>query len=380
MNLLQRYRSFAVAAFLFCCAAPADLSAQPETIRAILEEYYPAGQLYIGAASHPWKFGRTSGVILDREFSYSTPTNDFKQTVVHPEPGVWSWERPDSWITHSLEHGQLVRMHCPVSPQCSPWAKQDDRTTEELSLMLDEYMTAVCCRYNGVDPVRWMDVVNETVVTSPIKDELGNMEPGDWFGPRAGVDRWENPWTRLGFDSSTSIGLPVYIDRAFEIANREAPDILQIINQHGALEEVVWKKMKLIVDCLREEKGRRVDGLGWQAHIETGWEKIPGNLQRLSEIIDWCQANGLEFHVTEMNVWLKEAGSTDYEAQADTYTAILEILTDKSRNGVVGLNFWGVTDDDLLKPEWQGTLWSSEGVPRPAYYRIRKMLLDKAGD
>ena len=32
-----------------------------------------------------------------KEFNYTTPENSFKQTIVHPEPGVWNWiQRVDS--------------------------------------------------------------------------------------------------------------------------------------------------------------------------------------------------------------------------------------------------------------------------------------------
>lgn len=50
------------------------------------------------------------------------------------------------------------------------------------------------------------------------------MVPGDWFGPREGTDKWENPWTILGYDEESELRVPLYIDKAFEIANKYAPD------------------------------------------------------------------------------------------------------------------------------------------------------------
>lgn len=88
---------------------------------------------------------------------------------------------------------------------------------------------------------------------------------------------------------------------AFEISNKYAPNVKQIINQHGDFEENVWSRMKDLVKYLRS-KGRRVDGIGWQAHIDTGWEKVPGNLKRLDNFISWCHNNNLEFHITKLNI------------------------------------------------------------------------------
>ena len=86
------------------------------------------------------------GQILAREFSYITPANDFKQSHIHPEPGIWRWEYPDAWVAFAEKHNQVIRIHGPISPQCSKWAMADDRTAEELEQNLKEYMTALYSR------------------------------------------------------------------------------------------------------------------------------------------------------------------------------------------------------------------------------------------
>jgi GH35 family endo-1,4-beta-xylanase len=32
------------------------------------------------------------------EFTYLTPANSFKQTAIHPRPGVWNWKKYDDFI------------------------------------------------------------------------------------------------------------------------------------------------------------------------------------------------------------------------------------------------------------------------------------------
>ena len=67
----------------------------------------------------------------------------------------------------------------------------------------------------------------------------------------------------------------------------------------------LWDKIFALVDYLREHKGLRVDGIGWQAHVDLAWEKTGDNLTDLANLIDRAHAKNLSFHITENNVWLK---------------------------------------------------------------------------
>jgi hypothetical protein len=109
----------------------------------------------------------------------------------HRNTYVWNWELADAWVRHCSMQEQVLRMHGPISPPCSEWTKDDHRTPEELKQNLVEFMTALCRRYGGHRHVRWMDVVNETV-----------LQDGRWLGPERGVHQWENPWTAIGYDDT----------------------------------------------------------------------------------------------------------------------------------------------------------------------------------
>ncbi len=333
-------------------------------IRKLVKASFPDGNVYIGVATHYRLMGTPTMDTADAEFGYITPANDFKQSYIHPVPGEWKWEYPDGWVAHCKRHGQVIRMHSPISPQCSKWARDDSRTAAELDTMLHQYVTALCRRYNGQPGILWMDVVNETID----KTDAG------WFGPKPGNNTWENPWPIIGYDSSSFIIPPLYIKEAFTIANAEAPDVKQIINQHGALEEQVWNKMKYLVEYLRNDCGLRVDGVGWQAHIDLGWEKIPGNLERLDRIIKWCHANDLAFHITEFNVWLKGDNAGKWNEQAATFKAIAKVVLDNRDSGVVGINFWQLRPSDTMHNDWDGCLFDNNLNPKPAYYAIKKLI------
>ncbi|MCF7954494.1 MAG: endo-1,4-beta-xylanase [Phycisphaerae bacterium] len=326
----------------------------------IVKEKFPEGNVYIGGTTGWKRRGGGDGIVLDREFSYVTPENDFKQRIINPSPGVFNWSLADNWVKHCKKTGQVIRAHGPISPQCSTWAKEDCRTAAELEKALKEFYTAFCKRYNDEDVIQWFDVINETI-----------LENGAWHGPCKGTEKWECPWTLLGYDESDPLRPPKFIKMAFEIANKYAPKKKLIINQHGEMEQEMWDKVKGLVGYLRRQ-GLRVDGIGWQAHVDTGFEKNGDNLEKLGELIDWAHANNLSFHVTEANAWLKK--EADYQGQAETFAAILKVLLERRGTGEIGWNTWNISDGVCWRPQWKGCLFFLGYKPKPAYYAIQKLL------
>ena len=329
-------------------------------IRKIVAEKFPDGNVYVGGTTGWRKRATGSGVIMDREFSYATPENDFKQSTIHPRPGIWNWELSDAWIKKCAEQEQVLRLHSPISPQCSSWAKDPARTPEELEQNLIEYTTAIYKRYDKYKHVKWIDVVNETVLSN-----------GEWHGP--GKGSWQCPWRKIGYDNEHPLKPPLYIKMVFKIATQNAPGIKLIINQNGGMQKPMWDKVKALVPYLREQ-GLRVDGIGWQAHISTGWEKKDENMDRLCDLIDWAHTNNLSFHVTEQNVWLDK--NRDLNAQADTFVAILKALLERRDNGVVTWNTWNLSDRDAWrqKQRREGCIFDRQYRAKPAYYAIQKLL------
>ena len=330
-------------------------------LRVIMNDKYPHKNIIVGATTGSWAFETNTGVIMDREFNYVTPENDFKQSRIHRDnSSTWYWRDSDAWINHIVENEQILRIHGPIGPQCSKWAKDDKRTVAELEKNMTDFMKALCKRYNGKPGVVYLDVVNETVIK------------GKWHKNKKGY-AWENPWYKIGLDTDKN-KTPVYLKKAFEIANKYAPDMKFVFNHHEHPEITgSWNLIKETVIYLRN-LGLRVDGIGWQAHVDAGWD-TPVNLDKLRELIEWAHSNQLEFHVTEASVYLKNGNSKEnLEMQAKTYSAILQMLVEKSSEGKVGWSTWHIDDGHGWKKQMHPSLFDSDYNAKPAYYAIQKVL------
>ncbi len=332
-------------------------------LRQLVAKNFKPGTVYIGATIDYQSIGTLKSRLLAEQFSYTTPANAVKQHAVHPEPGKWNWQKIDKVIRFAQKNDIVVRLHGPVSPQCSPWAKEDNRTPAELLQNMTEYMTAECKHFQGSKTVKWMDVVNETV-----------DKGGKWFGPKPGIHQWENPWLKIGLNKD---GIPIYIVKAFEIATKYAdPNIKLVYNQHLTMDPVVWNKVKSTVLYLKK-KGYRVDAIGWQAHLkpDNNVGLDPKALKYLGKLIDWTHAHGMEFHVTELDD--KIAGPYNDKAakiQAMAYGNILKVLLSKRHSGVVACNTWGLQDGNGKYNNGHRYMFDHELRAKPAYYAFQKIL------
>jgi GH35 family endo-1,4-beta-xylanase len=359
---------------LLFAAAQEDLIPKGRRVRTIIAEKYTNNNVWVGSAFNVRHLNKPHAKIHAREFNYMIPHNAFKH-YIHPKPDVWSWSKPDSFIKFAEEHNQIIRMHSPIGPQCSKWARHDDRTAEELLKNMTEYLTAVCKRYNGHPNVRWMDVVNEVV------DKEGN-----WKSSEPGIGHWELPWTVIGYRKDVpdkfeymNGKVPIYIIKAFEIATKHAPDIKLVLNQHGGMEEDMWDRVKDLVLYLLS-LGLRVDGIGWQGHLsnmkEINWEPGDVKIEELSELITWAHANNLEFHITEQDIYVSSYDEEESEEHAELFASIFKTLLEKRHTGVVTYNGWEMFDRDHYSRKETSVigLWDRNLKAKPAYYKMQELL------
>lgn len=326
-------------------------------------------KLLIGATLNHHELGGKEEELFLKDFKFLCPANAAKQQRVYPRPGVWQWDRIDEFLEFSKTHNLSVRIHGPISPQASKWAKEDRRTAEELEDVMIEFMTASAKRYNEESTVHYMDVVNETI-----------LPDGSWFGPKPGTDRWENPWLTMGLDEN---GVPNYIVKAFEIATKHAPNVKLVYNQNAGMQKPMWDKVKETILYLRN-KGLRVDGIGWQGHLKLSKttanfiEKTDQALMELSDLIDWAHANDLDFHITELDYKIADKSDLhkEFQTQAIIYQKIVNVLQSKVNSGVVTLNLWDM-GERFKKPDiYFQSIYDSNFEPTPAYSIIKKALIN----
>ena len=327
-------------------------------------------RLKIGATLNYHQLGTKKENLFLNDFNFLTPANAAKQARLHPRPGIWQWDRIENFLQFAKNNDLIVRIHGPVSPQASKWAKEDHRTAAELENVMVNFMTQTAKRYNEESNVKYMDVVNETILPN-----------GKWFGPRKGTHLWENPWLKMGLDEN---GYPNYIVRAFEIATANAPNVKLVYNQNGGMQSAMWERLKETVLYLRS-KGLRVDGIGWQGHLNLSRstlqfiENSDHALNELSKLIDWAHANNLDFHVTELDYRVNDMTnlSDELEFQAELYEKIIKVLQSKVNSGIVTLNLWDI-GERLKKPStFFQSIYDKDLNPTPAYQIIKKALKTK---
>ena len=336
-----------------------------------LEKSKNSSTLLIGATLNYSELNTIKQKLFLKDFNYLTPANAAKQSRVHPNPNEWDWKRIDDFIEFSKKHNIKVRLHGPVSPQASKWAKQDYRTAKELEDMMIEFTTAFAKKFNNEQTVKWMDVVNETILPN-----------GKWFGPKEGTNKWENPWLKIGLDEN---GYPKYILKSFEIATKYAKNIKLVYNQNAGMQSKLWDKLKKTILYIRS-KGYRVDGIGWQAHIGLSSstkalvENTDRELKKLSNLIDWAHQNNLEFHVTELDYFIDDNNKLveGREKQAIFYKKLIDTLKKKTTSGVVTLNLWdlGVRTKKGKKGAFQ-SIYDLDFNPTPAYNIINKAIQNR---
>ena len=340
-----------------------------QLIDTIETEKFPlnTSKLIIGATLNHHEINSEKGALFLKDFNYLTPANAAKQSRIHPEPNVWDWKRIDDFIAFSKSNNLIVRIHGPSSPQASKWAKEDNRTAEELQTVMVDFMTATTKRFNTIPNIKWMDVVNETVLPN-----------GEWFGPKKGTSLWENPWLKMGLDSN---GFPNYILKSFEIATKNATNIKLVYNHNAGMQPKMWNKVKETILYIRS-KGFRVDAIGWQGHINLSnstkgfIENRDKTLRQLSELIDWAHANNLEFHITELDYRIKNKLNIkiDHIIQADLYSKIVSLLESKISTGVVALNLWDMGERFKKNRGYFQSIYDDNLRPTPSYKIIKNAL------
>lgn len=283
---------------------------------------------------------------LRREFNLLTPEVAMKWKYLRPNRDTYSFDDADTIVDFAIANGMTIRGHTLVWDVNLPrWLVNGNFTSDQLTEILREHIYTVVGRYRGRVAV-W-DVVNEAVATD------GSLKDTFWL---------------------RGIG-PQYIELAFRWAREADPTARLFYND--AWGEGLGRKSDGIYNLVKDllARGVPIHGVGLQMHMSLGDprrpEDVKSNMNRLAKL-------GLEIHVTEMTVKLKEPVTEEtLMAQAMVYRDVLTAaLSVKNFKAFV---LWGFTDKYSSIPgRFPGhgaSLMLDENYrPKPAYTAVRDVL------
>ena len=99
-------------------------------------------------------------------------------------------------------------------------------------------------------------------------------------------------------------------------------------------------------------------------------------IKDLSNLIDWAHENDLDFHVTELDYFVDDKSNLSYHLseQKMIYSRIINLLQDKSKNGLVTLNFWDMSERFKKGKGYFQSIYSKELKPNPSYELLNNIL------
>lgn len=284
--------------------------------------------------------------ILAREFMILTPENAMKFERIQPEPSRYDFSQGDALLAFADANGMTVHGHTLLWHRQLPgWLTQGDFSPEQLKTILRTHIHTVVGHYNA--RIALWDVVSEAI------DDEGQLRDTFWL---------------------RGIG-PDYIALAFQWAHEADPQARLLYNDYA--NEGLNKKSDAIYRLMRDLQRRKVPvhGVGLQMHLSSEYipdtEELARNMQRLDEL-------GLEVHITEMDVRLREpTGPEALAKQAKIYRNMLDtcLAADNCRSFAM----WGFTDRYSWIPDffpgWGAALpFDEQFLPKPAYRALVERL------
>lgn len=291
-----------------------------------------------------------------REMQSVTAVNAMKMGALTPDArGQYNWTDADFFVNFAQQnelriHGHVLVWYKQSTNGMPVWVRNFSGTKEQWKQMLKEHITTVVTRYKG--KVTSWDVVNEAI-----------LNDGSFRTPEECV------WTK-------NIGVPEYIDWAFQCAHEADPDALLFYNDFG--HESTQAKRNAVNNLVAgmKERGVPVHGIGMQMH--TG---IHISLTEIRSAIQTAASSGLLVHISELDVRAnRDAKSqtltTDMaDKQATHYKAIARYMKDIPAEQRFGITMWGVHDPSSWlynNPDYGGLDWpllfDDDFKRKPAYF------------
>src|SRR5260370_37673696 len=100
-------------------------------------------------------------------------------------------------------------------------------------------------------------------------------------------------------------------------------------------------------------RGVPLDGIGFQFHVDLSFDN-PGTLASVTSNFQRFAALGLDLHITELDIRLRDSSAASFTAQAKLYGEIAAICVQQPSCKAV--QTWGFTDKHSWIPSFYPTM------------------------
>jgi len=296
--------------------------------------------------------------VLVKHFGAIEPENCMKSAEIMPRFGEYNWELADKYVDFGEKNGLLVYGHCLIwhsqlTPDFCYDAEGNLISPELLKERMKQHITTVVTRYKG--RIKGWDVVNEAI-----------LEDGSYR---------QSPFYQILGEE--------FIPWAFQCANEADPDLELYYNDYSMHEPAKLETAIQLVKKL-QERGIRIDALGFQAHIGMDYPDLALYESHIRRVKD---ETGIDVCITELDMSILPSvtqsadvsGVNFFEAMRDpekreelmakvdpyrdgipedvyaAWNARMAAFLDmfiKNSDAVRRINVWGVTDHDSWKNNW----------------------------
>ena len=304
--------------------------------------------------------------IIKKQFNSVTAENDWKPGEIHPQEGVWNFEKADKIANFCRENGIKMRGHCLCwHSQFADWMFTDKKgkpvKKEVFYERLRDHIHTVVNRYKDV--VYAWDVVNEAMADDNMM--FRSFRPGaDAPSPY----RQSKHFQLCGDE---------FIAKAFEFAREADPTGVLIYNDYSCVDPGKRERIYTMVKKMKDA-GVPIDGIGMQGHYNIYFpdeEALDQAITRFSEIVN-------TIHITELDLRTNmESGGqlmfsrgeakpqAPYIAtiQEDQYNRIFKVFR-KHKDVIKNVTFWNLSDKD----SWLGV--NNHPLPFDENFKAKRSL------
>lgn len=326
-----------------------------------IQDVYRDSFLIGTAGDFPARYSEQELNLATTHFNAVTPENCMKPGPVHPEEGVWRFERPDALVQWAADNNLEIHGHTLVwHSQTNDWFFRDGDKAVVTQRMKD-HITTLVGRYKG--KIRSWDVVNEAI------SDGGNEESGRMENLR------NSPWLQ-------SVG-PEFLTLAFRFAHEADPDAILYYNDYNIESGPKHDSSMVLLKRLLSD-GAPIHAVGIQGHWST--RRVPfDDIDRA--IADYASL-GLKVSITELDVTIRgasggqfgsgrrrgpgsitPASAEDLTAQAEAYAKLFRIFR-KHADVIERVTFWGLNDRRTWRFGQHPLIFDADNRPKPAYAAI----------